>query len=286
MKNMLYGIDFSFGSGLTTAQIKAGKKQFVCRYLSGGAPKDISAAELANYKDAGIPVVFVWETTGTDMTSQASGVADATGADSELKRIGAPGATVFFAADEQTEPAEGPYLQGAASVIGQSRTGIYGGLGSVQNGFASGHVAYGWQTYAWSNNTWDNRALLRQVQNNVQFGPATVDLDEAAYWSSSRVLGLGDDFGQWPRPSHTPPPPPPQGPYKHTVAAGNKESLWRVASNRHVNEQSLIDLSLANLGPLNKTVFSDYVALENACRADSIPLPAMPEGMAYYTKNP
>lgn len=197
---MLEGIDFSFGSGLTTAQIKAGGKQFVARYLSGGNPKDITRAELANYKAAGIPVIFVWETTGTDMTSVASGRADATAANMQLGQVGAPGAVVFFAADEAQEPDLRGYFDGVLEVLPKTRSGVYGGLGSVRTAFDGALVDYGWQTLAWSNGQWDDRALIRQVQNNVKFGPATVDLDQAAYWNSTRVLGLDDDFGQYPRP--------------------------------------------------------------------------------------
>lgn len=204
---MIYGIDFAFGNGLTTAQIKAAGKQFVCRYLSGGSSKDIGATELANYKAAGIVVVFVWETTGTDMVSEAAGFGDATAAHAELTRLGAPDAPVFFAADEQTEADETDYLKGTASVVGLARNGLYGGLASIQRAFNGGLITYGWQTYAWSGGVWDNRALLRQVQNGVTLGPATVDLDQAAYWGvATPVLTVADDFGQWPRPSAAPAP--------------------------------------------------------------------------------
>jgi hypothetical protein len=205
---MLKGIDFSYGSGLTTTQMKNAGVQFVCRYLSGGNSKDISKAELTNYMAAGIPVVFVWETSGVDMTSEANGINDAKAAQAELVKLGASTAVVFFAADEQAEPDLVGYLVGAATVIGHARVGIYGGLGSIEQAFNNHVAAYGWQTYAWSGGVWDNRALLRQTLNGVKVGPATVDLDQAAYWSSATVLTVHDDFGQWPRPTVTPPPPP------------------------------------------------------------------------------
>src|SRR6185437_11740192 len=199
---VIKGIDFAFGNGLTTAQIKAAGYQFVCRYLSGGNSKDINAAELGNYRAAGIPVVFVWETTGTDMTSVAQGVADATAAQAELVKLGAADAPVFFAADAATEANLAGYMQGVVSVLGHGRSGIYGGLASVKAAFDQGLVAYGWQTYAWSGGQWDNRALLRQVRNGIACGPAQVDEDEAAYWGvTTPVLTAADDFGQWPRPS-------------------------------------------------------------------------------------
>lgn len=215
---MLNGIDFSFGSGVTTAQIKAAGYQFVCRYLSGGNSKDINGTELRNYKAAGIPVVFVFETTGTDMTSEAQGIVDAGVAQAELAALAVSvgdasvaTAPVFFAADEATEKALGPYLQGVNTVLGKARTGIYGGLASVQAAWNAGLVAYGWQTYAWSNGQWDDRCILRQVQNDITVGPCEADHDQAAYWSvATPVLGLTDDFGQWPKPSVAPPPAPPK----------------------------------------------------------------------------
>lgn len=213
---MLQGIDFSFGNGLTTDEIKATGHSFVCRYLSGGFSKDINAAELAAYRTAGIAVILVWETTGVDMVSHAAGVADAQAAQAELGRLAAAlkdasvaEAVVFFAADEAAEPDMPDYMRGASSVLGKARTGIYGGYGSVHAAFDDGLVSYGWQTLAWSAGEWDDRALLRQVQNNVRVGPATVDLDQAAYWASAtKTLGVHDDFGQWPRPSVTPKPKP------------------------------------------------------------------------------
>jgi hypothetical protein len=226
---MLKGIDFSYGSGLTTTQIKNAGFQFVCRYLSGGNSKDISRTELENYLAADIPVVFVWETTGTDMTSTANGVNDAKGAQAELNALGAPGAVVFFAADEQAEPDLVGYLAGAATVIGHGRTGVYGGLGSIQSAFNHGVVSFGWQTYAWSGGAWDDRALLRQTLNSVRVGPATVDLDQAAYWASSTILTAKNDFGQWPRPVApvpTPTPVPTPAPTPPPVVPGT-QSDWQ-----------------------------------------------------------
>lgn len=100
---MLKGIDFSYGHGLTTAQISAAGYAFVCRYLSGDSSKDIDSLELSNYKAAGIRVVFVWE-TGGQMPSQAQRVADAESAQVELELLASTiedlsvaSAPVFFA---------------------------------------------------------------------------------------------------------------------------------------------------------------------------------------------
>jgi hypothetical protein len=245
---VIKGIDFSFGSGVTTAQIKGAGFGFVCRYLSGGNSKDITRAELANYKAAGIPVVFVWETDGI-MSSSAEGAGHAKAALNQAAGIGAAGSVVFFAADAAQMPDLHGYMSGAMSVLGKGRTGIYGGIGSVSAAFNAGLCAYGWQTAAWSNGQWDNRALLRQVQNGVQLGPAQVDLDEAAFWSSSKVLTAADDFGQWPRPSGKPPAPDPgsqQVPapaVPAVVTTGGNESLRSFAHYHSMTPQSVIWLT-------------------------------------------
>lgn len=222
---MLNGIDFAVGNGVTTDQILGGGNSFVCRYLSnhlqlGGVDKDISAFELANYKAAGIAVVFVWETDGT-MPDFATGQSDALAANLELATLGASigdvtvsRAPIFFAADAQTVADLNGYLAGVNSVIGTSRTGIYGGLANVTAAFDAGLVAYGWQTYAWSGGQWDDRALIRQVKNGVDFYGASIDQDQAAFWNvATPILGLSDDFGQWyqtaaPAPAPTPAPVP------------------------------------------------------------------------------
>jgi hypothetical protein len=209
---MLLGIDFSFGGGLTAAQIKAAGYHYVCRYLSGGNSKDISAAEVANYKAAGIPVVFVWETTGNEYT-QAQGVTDAKAAEAELARVGATGATVFFAQDVPVAAGTNPvaYMRGVNGVIGLARSGGYGQYSVIKSLFDSGVIRYGWQTSGGSGGAWDPRADIRQVSYNVHVGPATVDVNQAAFWHSIKVLGPGDDFGQWPRPGAAPPAPVPAG---------------------------------------------------------------------------
>lgn len=203
---MLNGIDFSYGGGVTTGQILAAGYHFVCRYLSGGNSKDISAAEVANYRKAGIPIVFVWETSG-NMYTQANGVSAAQSAVAELARVGASGATVFFAQDVPVASGTNPvaYMRGVNSVIGVSRSGIYGQYSVVREVLNAGVAAYAWQTSGGSGGLWDNRARLRQVRYNLHVGPAAIDVDQAAFYNSSTVLTLAHDFGQFPRPSGSTP---------------------------------------------------------------------------------
>jgi hypothetical protein len=287
---MLKGIDFSFGSGLTTEQIGGAGNAFVCRYLSGGTPKDIDSLELSNYQAAGIRVVFVWETDGL-MPSYAQGVADAGSAQAELERLGSAigdssvgSAPVFFAADDDMEVDLVGYLQGAGSVVGRARTGIYGGLNSVSTAFNAGIVAFGWQTYAWSNGQWDDRALLRQVENGARLGPAQVDLDQAAFWNNAVPLGLNDNFGQWPAP---PPAPSPQlGPYRHVVPKGSTETIEALAASLQVSVDSIVTLSEQHYDPASAAVMGAFLALGSALTAAGCGPPAMPQGLVYYTDHP
>ncbi len=286
---MLKGIDFSYGNGLTTAQINDASCAFVCRYLSGGLPKDIDSLELSNYKAADIRVVFVWETDGL-MPSRAQGIADAGAAQAELERLAlaiedrsVASAPVFFAADAATETDPIGYLQGVVSVLGKSRTAIYGGYNSVNVAFSAGLVTFGWQTYAWSNGQWDDRALLRQVQNNAHLGPAQVDNDQAAFWNSPTILGLNDNFGQWPSPT---PAPPPQGPYRHVVPQGNTETIEALAASRNTSVSFIVSLSEKYYDGHSGAVMSAFLMLDSALAAAGCPRPAVPEGLVYYTVNP
>ena len=292
---MLKGLDFSFGSGLTAAQIKAAGYSFVGRYLSGGGSKDDSAAELANYKAAGLGVIHFWETDGS-MPNGPSGAVAAHAAQAELDAMAAilrdqslSFAPVFFAADAAAVADEPDYLAATASVIGKARNGVYGGLATVKAAFDRGLVTYAVQTYAWSGGAWDDRALVRQWQNGVTFGPAQVDLESAAFWASStKVLGPGDDYGQWPPPgaAPAPAPPPAAGPYWHMVPAGNASTIEGLARGRGTTVAAITALSQAHLDSKNLPVLNAYLALDEALVLAGRPRPAMPEGLVYLTVNP
>jgi hypothetical protein len=151
----------------------------------------------------------------------------------------------------------------------------------VSQAFNDGLVGYGWQTYAWSSGQWDDRALLRQVENNVAFGPAIVDHNQAAYWASAtQTLGPSDDFGQWPRPVAS------KGPYRHVVARGNTQTIEELAASRHVSVDDLVAFSRQYLSPANAAVLADFLALDATLAATGDSRPPMPEGLVYWTSNP
>jgi hypothetical protein len=210
------GIDFSYGSGTTVAQIKNAGKGFVCRYLSGGGSKDISKAELSNYVGGGIAVVLVWELGANRMNQgAAAGKADATKANQQAIGLGAGTIPIYFAADWDASAAQqaniNAYLDGAAGVIGRGRVGVYGSYYVVKRAFDAGKITFGWQTYAWSGGQWDSRAQLQQYKNDIKIAgvPAQLDLDRS----------MKADFGQWPRPGATTPPPAPAPPAGGQVPA-------------------------------------------------------------------
>ena len=111
-----------------------------------------------------------------------------------------PALPVYFACDFDASTAQqaaiNAYLDGAASVIGRNRVGIYGGFYPVKRALDAGKAVYAWQSYAWSGTPtlWDGRAQLRQTQNCVSVGGADCDRD----------VSMAADYGQWPRPGGEP----------------------------------------------------------------------------------
>jgi MYXO-CTERM domain-containing protein len=186
------GCDYSFARPAPSSLVSMGY-HFAARYLSGdpGSGKDITASEASGLEAAGLDIVLVWETTGMDATSGYNqGVSDATGAKSEAASVGEPATRpIYFAIDFDATSADASsinaYFQGVASVLGVSRTGVYGGYYIVDELFNAGLIKWAWQTYAWSGGSWDSRAQVRQTQNGVDGDQ--LDADE----------GMAADYGQW-----------------------------------------------------------------------------------------
>jgi Domain of unknown function (DUF1906) len=243
---MAFGIDYSFGSGLSVAQMRAAGVTFVCRYLDYlPNAKVIDRTEFANITGGGLHVVLNWEGTGKDcVRGEAGGVADATEANRQAVALGASGCPIYFSpADYDVPPGDqamiNAYMKGVASVISHSRTGMYGGYWPLSRAFDAGVITWGWQTYAWSGGNWDSRAHIQQYQNDARLGPASVDYDRSMH----------PDFGAWPRPAAPAPAvahaaaapaaaPAPKGPpYRH-VADGSM-SLAQIAASRNTTPEHL-----------------------------------------------
>jgi peptidoglycan hydrolase-like protein with peptidoglycan-binding domain len=176
------GVDFSFGNGVTTEQLSAHGVQFVCRYMSGGDPKDITLAEYLNYKNAGIEVVLNWETAG-QLEGYGLGATHAQTANNQAKAItGVDNAPIIFSSDlpQLYSIADNlEYMQAVHNTIGYDRTGMYGCFEYLAAYFNQGLGAFGWQTSGGSYGQWDTRAQLQQYQYNVYIGGAETDLDRA-----------------------------------------------------------------------------------------------------------
>ena len=150
------GVDYSWGRPDLAALAKAGKA-FVCRYLSrDGSGKNLTAAEAAKLSAAGLSIVVVWE-DGKDraLAGRAAGARDAREAARQAEVCGMPGGRpIYFAVDFDATAGQLPevlaYLDGAASVLGRGRVGVYGGIRTVAAALDGGHAALAWQTYAWS----------------------------------------------------------------------------------------------------------------------------------------
>lgn len=189
----VFGVDYAWGRPGAAALKKAGVR-FACRYLSHDTTgKNLTPAEARQLSDAGIWVVVVWEATASRaLAGQVAGAADARAAAVQAAACGMPDdRPIYFAADWDASQAQqaaiNAYLDGAASVLGKDRTGLYGGYGPVKRALDGGHCAWAWQTYAWSGGRWDSRAQLQQYSNDHTINGVGLDFDRATT----------DDFGQW-----------------------------------------------------------------------------------------
>lgn len=188
----LRGIDVAWAQP-TISQIKGTGATWVARYFSPDSTKNLTAAEVRDYAAAGLGTVTVWESSATRaLDGYAAGQADAHTAEQQRAAVGLPPTQIIhFAVDTDTTwAAVSPYFAGAASVIGQARTGAYGGLKIVEGAYAAGY-RFLWQTDAWSGGVWSAHATIRQEGGTVLAGQADYDTAEVV------------DFGQYPRPQET-----------------------------------------------------------------------------------
>jgi MYXO-CTERM domain-containing protein len=196
----IYGVDYSWYRPAPSSLVADGY-QFVCRYSSNDTTgKNLSASEAQSLEAAGLDIVLNWEDGAENsLSGYNQGVTDATTANQEGAADGQPSTRpIYFSVDFDADSSQlatiQAYFQGVASVIGLSRTGVYGGYYIVNALFNAGTVTWAWQTYAWSSGQWDSRAQLRQIQNGLAGGE--MDEDEA----------MVADYGQW-GPGTAPPAP-------------------------------------------------------------------------------
>lgn len=224
------GLDYAW-THPAPAAIKAAGLGFAARYLSHDATKSLTATEVLALRAENISIVVVWEDAAqAALRGQAGGVADAAEANRQAVACGLAGTIIYFAADWDSTPAQqgaiDAYLDGAASVIGRDRVGLYGGYWPLSRARAAGKATRYWGTLAWSGNNWQTCGWQPDIMQGPQatVGGVTVDLDTS----------LSADFGQWPRPAPsqeahmvitTPPPGDWKGPGVF-VGEGTDGNVW------------------------------------------------------------
>lgn len=196
----MQGVDYAWGHP-GGAALQAAGVHFACRYLSHDTSKAISRAEADDLAANGIWSAVVFEDAAQrPLSGYSAGVADAQLAQAQAAAAGMPGdRPIYFAVDFDVTPAQqaavNAYLQGAGSVIGGPRVGVYGGYYTVQRALDAGVAAWAWQTVGWSGGQWEPRAQLRQPGGTVTIGGVDCDTNTATT----------ADYGQW-MPGITPNP--------------------------------------------------------------------------------
>lgn len=187
-----FGVDFAWGTP-DIAELKRRDVEFVMRYFSHDSSKDLDIREVTKFTEADIWIGVVWETTANRaLSGYSGGVNDATDA-LELARVChmPDERPIYFAVDWDAtsgqQSAINSYLDGAASVLGRERIGLYAGYWPLKRAFDAKKITWGWQTYAWSGGKWDNRAHLQQYSNGHILGGVDCDYNRA----------MVEDFGQW-----------------------------------------------------------------------------------------
>lgn len=250
--------------------------------------KNLLRDEAKSLLAAGISIVVVAEEGASDMLGgHDRGVARARHANAVVKALGMPSIPIFFAADwdatlagntldgvELSRSVEvlgeersgsvlsefkttlsqqrsiDAYLDGAASVIGRNRVGIYGGLWPCRRAYEAGKCTWVWQTLAWSGGEWFAHAHLRQVHNGIRVGGASADLNVA----------MRNDFGQWPRPKNQPPlptpdPPAPAGRHWIEWKTAGKSSLGDVADATGIPPATILRFTAHHYGTFDRVLY-------------------------------
>jgi hypothetical protein len=227
------GVDFANARPSGSRLVSAGK-DFVIRYTSpdtsSNPNKNLDPSEVTNYRNAGLDIGLVWETTENRATQgHSAGVADAQAAEEVRRARGFPSSVAQYMVAQDVFGITGPqvvaYFQGVADVIGLARTGAYGGYDIIKYLFDHQLITFGWQTYAWSSGRWDSRAQVQQYHNGVTVAGVTVDLDRA----------MVANWGQWSADNTNPSPPviPPEDdmPTADEIATATVDKLLSASVN-------------------------------------------------------
>jgi hypothetical protein len=280
---MARGIDYSFNPHPSAAAIKAANIRFVGRYVSSNPTNDHNGKNLIPSEKnalhaAGLKIIlFAEEGAARMLGGHGAGVADAEHFNAVVKSLGMAGAVMFACADFDATPANqtpiNAYLDGAASVLGHKRVGIYGSYYVVKRTLDAGKAKYACQTIAWSGGQWEPRAELQQYLQ-IRVGGVSVDLERS----------FNVDYGAWPRPADPAPQQKdaPKIPLK--LAADGKQSLREAIheyKDQHITRALFLMAEDANsikngdYGPKQR----DYIYGEDWDAE-------MPKGMTYWVAAP
>jgi hypothetical protein len=190
---MAEGIDYSF-SRPNLSSVHSSYRTFIGRYVGpGSAGKLLTLAEAENAKLHGLSIFSLVEGYARDANlGYAKGVEQArSGAANHARCNGHPKAPLYFAVDWDANSTElahvGSYLDGAASVIGRARVGVYGGIRTVNWCHDHGKAVWFFQTYAWSYGKISPYTHVYQYRNGQDLFGGQVDL----------CRSLKTNFGQW-----------------------------------------------------------------------------------------
>ena len=190
---MAEGVDYAY-TKLDEAKLYAAGKRFAGRYIGlGGVGKLLTAEERDRLFAAGLDIMLLVEgEADSALAGYDKGVEFARRAQAHAKNLGAPADCVFYAAvDFDATVAQWPkvaeHLRGVASVIGLARTGVYGGIRTMQWAARDKVASHFFQTYAWSHGEWYPGNDVEQYRNGVSVAGGVVDL----------CRSKKDDFGQW-----------------------------------------------------------------------------------------
>jgi len=189
---LISGVDYAFEVPTIKGLLDAGVK-FAVRYGGPGtSDKWLTADELQRLTNAGIDVVANAEGTSGGFRGYSNGRAWAQSALQHFKNLGMPdNRPIYFSVDFDAQSSDWADIDaacdGAASIIGRSRVGVYGSYNTVNHLHSNGKATWYWQTYAWSHGIWHSANHLEQYRNGVIIGGANLDLTRA----------VKSDFGQW-----------------------------------------------------------------------------------------
>ena len=194
--------------------------------------------------------VVVWESTASRAAAgRAAGVADAKEAAAQASAAGMPTSRpIYFAVDFDAAPGTvDAYFEGAASVLGIGRTGVYGGYKVVKHLLDARLARWAWQTTAWSGGKWDSRAVIRQG-SQAHIGGVDVDLDTA----------LAADYGQWqPGVSPTHPAATPHVDLSNLISAAKADPKAKQGHQTHAADVRLVESALKAEGLLASPYAND-----------------------------